>query len=143
VIEDQRLPSDHVGEAGRLRISLLGALAFPSSFGWLRADLGLLVPTQLLLDVLERPAASAPPCVAMDPAPNAVPRCVGLLEHVVEEIADILGDRLHHAEDLFEHVSHQSVQDPLLSMPSPVPVVARVGLLPTSTLAAAVPPLMV
>ena len=100
LVQDHRLPPDHVGEDGALARGAAPALRlFP---GLVAADLGL----GGIRPALVAPAAAGSRAVARLPA-HAIARGSGLLEHVVEQVAHVVGDGLHDGEHLLEHVAHE------------------------------------
>jgi hypothetical protein len=54
-----------------------------------------------------RIASAVTSMAAIGPATDAIPGPFRLVEYLLEQATHVLGDALHHGEDLLEHVSHQ------------------------------------
>jgi hypothetical protein len=120
-IEDERLPTKHIGKLGTL--ATLGLSIGPRRFfGSIRRrrEITRFVATQLVLDglvealapVARRLATTVPTAMpaasgAFGLPTHAIARGLRFVQHVVENPANVFGHGLHHGEDLFEHVAYE------------------------------------
>ena len=152
LIENQRLPTDHVRELLRCPLRLCTGLP---GFVLLQLLLDLIVPLPAALARAARRSSSPTPLVALVALVNSIANSVSsinrLVEDIVHQITDVVRDRFDDAEDLLEHIADQVGRgDPeILGKPSNVvrqllgdPSVQHALFASVSLLAATGPPRM-
>jgi len=115
VVQHQRLPAEHLGKRGLgVGRRLCGRRVVARLRPALAAVLALLVLPQLGLDIAvdvtsRTPRAATPPPTTRSPrlVAQPLPGRFGLLDEILEEIADVVRDVLDHREDLLEYVAHE------------------------------------